>query len=343
MTYDDIGLIQTTLCEIESRSIPSTEVEIKGRKLDFPLIGSPMDTVVDGKMAAHLDKAGMVGIIHNLNTPSQQSVEIVKYLEECDRLEIEPNNVGIALPVQDFEERLRLLTLVPDAWICFDAANGFTTLMEKAITKYKEFGLDNILISGNVDTYQGAKFLDNLGVDLIRVGIGGGSVCETSLVTGFGRGMLTSLSDIRYNKQGYAPPKAKLIADGGIKKGADIAKALAFGASFVMVGSLLAGHEESPGETRYGKKVFRGMASRGVALQKNKLKGEDKQIIPEGIEVEIPYKGPVAPLLEDLKGWLRVAMTYANAKTLDRFNPLWDKLTEDDKKERFTHIQNDKS
>ena len=232
--------------------------------------------------------------------------------------------VGAAIGATgDFLERAVELSKAKVDVLAIDTAHGHSFRVMEAIKAIRHRLPDVQLIAGNVATYEGTKELISLGVDGLKVGIGPGSICTTRVVTGAGVPQLTAIIEAARAAQGTDVP---LIADGGIKYSGDISKALAAGASCVMIGSLFAGTEESPGETilYQGRtfKSYRGMGSTG-AMEAGSDRyatvqdtGERGKSVPEGVEGRVPYKGPLGALTEQLVGGLRSGMGYVGASTL---------------------------
>lgn len=307
LTYSDIGIEPMEMSYIASRNDPDTSMDILNisgeiiTRLEFPLIASPMDTVCDARMAYELDRHGMVGIIHRWMPIETQAEElksvlmtIMKDYESIKESDLEVtkfHNVGFAIGVDgDWEDRLSHIMHVYHQWhiennwheaikiaiwVCFDTANGFHYFTKRAVEKFKSSQYSSgriVTIAGNIASYNGYKFLDELGVDVVRVGIGGGSPCTTSVVTGIGQGIVSTIEKCKEAKDTlqkkpftvyekalngrieekvgevvyHRPPY--IMADGGIQHSGDVAKALAVGADLVMVGSLLAGFDQSPGK-----------------------------------------------------------------------------------------------
>ncbi|PYT79230.1 MAG: IMP dehydrogenase [Acidobacteria bacterium] len=223
----------------------------------------------------------------------------------------------------DFLERAVELSKAKVDVLAIDTAHGHSSRVLEAIKAIRHRLPDIPLVAGNVATYEGAKELISLGVDGLKVGIGPGSICTTRVVTGAGVPQLTAIMEAARAARGTDVP---LIADGGIKYSGDISKALAAGASCVMIGSLFAGTEESPGETilYQGRtfKSYRGMGSTGAmeagsdryaTVQDTDERGKS---VPEGVEGRVPYKGPLGALTDQLVGGLRSGMGYVGASTL---------------------------
>ena len=226
----------------------------------------------------------------------------------------------------DFLERAVELSKAKVDVLAIDTAHGHSFRVMEAIKTIRQRLPEAQLIAGNVATYEGAKELISLGVDGLKVGIGPGSICTTRVVTGAGVPQLTAIMEAARAAQGT---DVALIADGGIKYSGDISKALAAGASCVMIGSLFAGTEESPGETilYQGRtfKSYRGMGSPG-AMEAGSDRyatvqdtGERGKSVPEGVEGRVPYKGPLGALTDQLVGGLRSGMGYVGASTLKEF------------------------
>jgi IMP dehydrogenase len=211
--------------------------------------------------------------------------------------------------------------------VVVDTAHGHSRLVLQAVNRIKKLSNAVQVVAGNVATTEGAKALIDSGADAIKVGIGPGSICTTRIVAGVGVPQLTAIMDsVEAAKKANIP----VIADGGIKYSGDLAKALAAGADVAMVGSLLAGTDETPGEVflYQGRsyKSYRGMGSvaamaRGSADRYFQQDIKDAlKLVPEGVEGQVGYKGPVANVLHQLAGGLRAAMGYVGAKTLDDFH-----------------------
>lgn len=310
-TFDDV-LLAPGYSDIESRESISTDVDFLGLKLRVPIISSNMDFVTGSKMANAMWAAGGLGIIHRFCPWEAQK-------DNIDR--IDP--ITISVGTRDTEESLRRVAYAYERWnnkigrihgeliVCIDVAHGHHGKVFRLIDKIKYKMNSRIkIIAGNVATAEGAWFLQNAGADAIKVGIGPGSVCTTRTVTGIGVPQLSAIIDIADAIKPYGIP---IIADGGIKYSGDIVKALAAGASLVMLGSLLAGATECPGEvveTGDGRKLrrYRGQSIFGVNGEK---------YTKEGVSGYVNEKGPVADVLKQLIGGVRSGMSYVGAKNLE--------------------------
>ena len=231
--------------------------------------------------------------------------------------------VGAAVGVgPDTEERVQLLKKSGVDLVVVDTAHGHSQAVLDIVKMIKKQHPDIELIAGNIGTAEAAKDLLKMGVDAVKVGVGPGSICTTRIVSGAGMPQLTAIADCAKVLSGSGVP---VIADGGIKFSGDITKALAAGASAVMLGGLLAGTEESPGETVLYQartyKVYRGMGSIG-AMERG---GGDRygqggraaqKLVPEGIEGRVPYKGPLAAVVYQLVGGVKSGMGYCGCKTI---------------------------
>ena len=330
LTFDDV-----TLAPKYSEILPSevnTSVNLtKNLKLKIPLLSSAMDTVTESNMAIAICKAGGIGVIH-------RNLDIKKQILEIKKVKKQKLLVGAAVgaSIAEFDRAKAILKEGIDL-IVVDTAHGHTKKVKqiiKTIKKYKN--KKTLLCAGNIATAEAANFLANLGVDLIKVGIGPGSICTTRLVAGIGVPQLSAIINV---KKGLKNKKVKIIADGGIKFSGDIAKALAAGADAVMIGSLFAGTNEAPGKIlkKNGKtyKVFRGMGSigamnKGSADRYFQLKQKDKsKYVPEGVEGFVKYKGPVDKIIFKLIGGLKSSMGYLGSKKVSnlRNKPKFVKIT----------------
>ncbi len=302
--------------------------------LKMPVVSSPMDTVTETDMAIMMAMHGGLGIIHrNLSIDAQtkivrdvKGVSVTNPSESsCD---VEGNFlVGAAVGVgEDFEERVQKLINADVDVICIDSGHGNTSIQIDAIKKIKEMAPRMPVMAGNVASAEGAKNLVKAGADIIRVGMGPGSICTTRIITGMGVPQMTAIMEA---VKGVHGSKATVIADGGIRQMGDIAKALAGGASAVMLGSMLAGFEESPGETveLNGQvfKKYRGMGSLG-AMKKGgaerygqSVQTADKKLIAEGVEGLVPFKGSGQDFLTQVAGSLRSSFYYIGGSTLEDF------------------------
>jgi IMP dehydrogenase len=315
-TFDDIQIIPK-YSEVESRSQCNLTTRFtKQYKLGTPLVSSPMDTVTEYNMALAIASHGGVGILHRFMSIEKQSNQVRKIKEQEKLVSAAIGATG------DYKERAQELVNAGAIVLLIDVAHGNTKQVRDAITWCKQNLPGYVdVIAGNVATYEGARNLAQWGADAIRVGIGNGSLCETRIRTGIGIPQVTALIEsIRaVEETGIDVP---IIADGGIKMTGDVAKALSLGADSIMIGSLLAGTRESPGEIqRMGMwpneqlfKKYRGSASAEVK-QVHGL--EEKNV--EGNSKLIPYKGKVERIISDISDGVRSAMSYVDATTIEEF------------------------
>ena len=330
LTFDDV-----TLAPNYSEVLPSevdTSIKLsENLKLRIPILTSAMDTVTESKMAIAIAKAGGIGVIHrNLNIKDQ--INEIKKVKKQNLL------VGAAVGAGPNEHK-RAEQIINEGvdLIVVDTAHGHTKKVGEIIKFIKRQKSKKItLCAGNIATAEAAKYLLNLGVDIIKVGIGPGSICTTRLVAGIGVPQLSAILTVR---NGLKNKKAKIISDGGIKYSGDLAKAFAAGADAVMIGSLFAGTDETPGKliTKNGKKFksFRGMGSVG-AMNKGsadryfqKKQKDASKYVPEGVEGFVKYKGKVDSVIYKLVGGLKSSMGYLGAKQIKnlRDKPRFVKIT----------------
>ena len=308
-SFDDV-LLTPKYSDIKSRSEVSLSASLGSFKFSLPVISAPMDTITEADMAAAMYKAGGLGIVHRYNSIESQARKVHTAYEQGAK------NVGAAIGMTgDYLERAVAVVDCGANILCVDVAHGHHSAMDGCIISLKEkLGEEIHIMAGNVATLAGFDALASLGVDSVRVGIGGGSICSTRIVTGHGVPTLQSIFDCAQT----AYTKTKIIADGGIKTTGDMVKAFAAGADFVMIGSLLAGTSETPGDifTRAnGKKykVYRGMAS--LAAQAN---WRGKSSTPEGISTTVPCKGKVSSVLQNIVGGLRSGLSYSGCRTIQQ-------------------------
>ncbi len=252
-------------------------------------------------------------------------------IKDIDKAQVYPNSardekgrlmVGAAIGVTaDVLERVAALVEAGADVLCLDSAHGHSQNILNCVKRIKSLYPDVQLIAGNVATADGTRALIEAGADCVKIGIGPGSICTTRVVAGIGVPQITAVYDAARVAAEYDVP---IIADGGIKFSGDIAKAIAAGGNVVMLGSLLAGCEESPGDTEVYQgrqfKVYRGMGSLGAMACGSKdryFQQNNKKLVPEGVEGRVPYKGPVADTIYQMMGGLRAGMGYCGCATID--------------------------
>ena len=315
LTFDDVTMAPKYSEVLPSEVDTSTKLS-SNLNLKIPLLSSAMDTVTESKMAIAIAKAGGIGVIH-------RNLEIKKQIEEIKKVKRLKLLVGAAVGAGPLElRRAEAILKVKVDLIVVDTAHGHSKKVAEIIRVIKKSKTDKTtLCAGNIATAEAAKFLIKLGVDIVKVGIGPGSICTTRLVAGIGMPQLSAILEVQ---KGLKNKKAKIIADGGIKYSGDIAKALSAGADAVMIGSLFAGSTETPGKLikKNGKlfKSFRGMGSvgamnKGSADRYFQTKQKDtSKYVPEGVEGFVKYKGDVKSIIYKLIGGLKSSMGYLGAK-----------------------------
>ena len=327
LSFDDVLLIPQ-MSDIRSRKEIDLTSEMGGTQFSLPIISSPMDTVTGAEMCKVMAKHGGVGILHRYNTIEEQ-VSMLRQTEQ--------RTAGAAIGVTgDFLERAEALVESGVFLLCIDVAHGHHISVKEAVESIKnKFGDNIVLMAGNVATAEAFSDLEDWGTDVIRVGVGGGSICSTRIQTGHG---IPTMHSVILASQ--VAKRSLIVADGGIKTAGDAVKCFALGADFVMLGSLLAGTSEAPGQVFQnsdGKKykVYRGMASAEAQID---WKGEANSL--EGVSTTIPYKGPVADILSMLSQNIRSGLSYSGARNLKEFRAK-SKLTRQTQagiRESFTHI-----
>ena len=330
LTFDDVTLVPK-YSEILPSEVDTSIKLTNNLKLRIPLLSSAMDTVTESKMAIAIAKAGGLGVIH-------RNLDIKTQISEIKKVKIKKLLVGAAVGAgpSKFKRADAILKENIDM-IVVDTAHGHTKKVSEIIKFIKKRkNKKTALCAGNIATPEAAKFLLKLGVDIIKVGIGPGSICTTRLVAGIGVPQLSAILTVR---NGVKNKNVKIISDGGIKYSGDLAKAFAAGADAVMVGSLFAGTDETPGKLirRGGKlfKSFRGMGSVG-AMNKGSadryFQSKQKDIskyVPEGVEGFAKYKGKVEKIIFKLIGGLKSSMGYLGSKQIKylRNKPQFVKIT----------------
>jgi IMP dehydrogenase len=307
LSFDDILLVPQH-SDVQSRKDVSLRTTLgDGLELSIPMIAAPMDTVCEESMALAMSMAGGLGILHRYMSINDQ-VRKVTMLKEVNAI------VGGSVGAKgNYIEDARSLANAGADLILIDIANGHSDYSIGAVKTLRLILGDSFhIMAGNVSTWDGFARLADAGANSIRVGIGGGSACTTRVVSGHGVPTLASIMDIR-EKAPYDLSPA-LIADGGIRNSGDAAKALAAGANAVMVGRLLAGTTESPGEVENGHKVFRGMASREAQEA-----GRGVVSGVEGVSTRVPFVGGVNNIINDFKAGLSSALSYTGTSNLFDF------------------------
>lgn len=300
--YEDIQLIPAK-CIVDSRSECDTSVQLGKHTFRLPVVPANMQTIIDEKIAIQLAEGGYFYIMHRFDPASRPA-----FIRDMhSRGLIASISVGVKDDEYGFVEQLAADSLIPD-YITIDIAHGHSNAVIRMIQHIKKHLPESFVIAGNVGTPEAVRELENAGADATKVGIGPGKVCITKIKTGFGTGGW-QLAAVRWCAKAASKP---IIADGGIRTHGDIAKSVRFGASMVMIGSLFAGHEESPGQTveKDGEtyKEYFGSASEFQ-------KGEKKNV--EGKKMYVEYKGPLQDTLTEMEQDLQSSISYAGGRSLD--------------------------
>ncbi|MDD6432376.1 MAG: IMP dehydrogenase [Lactobacillaceae bacterium] len=330
LTFDDVLLIPA-----ESHVLPN-EVDLSTQladnlKLHIPLISAGMDTVTEGPMAIAMALQGGLGVVHkNMSIQAQAgevaNVKSVVVPASATKAAVDDQNrllcaAAVGVTSDTFERAEALLKAGADA-IVIDTAHGHSAGVLRKIKEIRDHFPDVTLIAGNVATGEATAALFDAGVDVVKVGIGPGSICTTRVVAGVGVPQITAIYDAATVAREYGKP---IIADGGIKYSGDVVKALAAGGSAVMLGSMLSGTTEAPGDVfeDQGKKykAYRGMGSVGAMAQAHGSSdryfqggvNEANKLVPEGIEARVEYKGDVSDIVFQIDGGLRSGMGYVGA------------------------------
>lgn len=304
ITFDDVLMIPA-YNHHESRRIVEIGVTDKLNKLSLklPVISSNMDTITESTMANFMHSKGGIGALHRFLSIEDN----IKEFKNCQ------GPVFVSIGCTDIElQRAEALRDAGADYFCVDVAHAHAKYVGKTLKSLRKLLGTRCIMAGNVATYAGADYLASCGADIIKAGIGGGSVCSTRIKTGFGVPMLTCIQDC-------ARTDRSIVADGGIRTSGDIVKALAFGADFVMIGGMLAGSAPTPGDViinAEGEKVkrYRGMASREA--QEEFLGQMHEWKTAEGVATEVAYHENQDAIIADIIGGLRSGLTYAGADTI---------------------------
>ncbi len=315
ITFDDVLLVPA-YNQYESRRLVETTVTDKLGKLTLklPIFSSNMDTVTGCDMANFMGKNGAMGVLHRFFTIEENVAEFQRCLFP----------VFVSVGCSDAElKRAAALRDVGAQHFCIDVAHGHAKYVGKMIKELRNLMPDACIMAGNVATYAGADYLASCGADMIKAGIGGGSVCSTRIKTGYGIPMLTCIQEC-------ARADRSIVADGGLRTPGDIVKALAFGADFVMLGGIFAGTRPTPGKiitNENGKKVkqYRGMASREA--QEDFMGSMNEWKTAEGVATEVAYREDEDNILADIVGGLRSGLTYAGSSTIRELQRKLDYVT----------------
>lgn len=300
--YEDIQLIPAK-CIVNSRSECDTSIILGKHKFELPVVPANMQTIIDEKTAVHLAENGYFYIMHRF--APEKRMDFIKDMQ--GRGLIASISVGVKDDEYGFVEQLASDQLTPD-YITIDIAHGHSNAVINMIQHIKKHLPESFVIAGNVGTPEAVRELENAGADATKVGIGPGKVCITKIKTGFGTGGW-QLAAVRWCARAATKP---IIADGGIRTHGDIAKSVRFGASMVMIGSLFAGHEESPGQTiEKDGIIYKEYFGSASEFQK----GEKKNV--EGKKLYVEYKGKLQDTLTEMQQDLQSSISYAGGTTLE--------------------------
>ncbi|KRL57400.1 IMP dehydrogenase [Furfurilactobacillus rossiae] len=334
LTFDDVLLIPAASDVLPNQVELHTQLG-KNLKLNIPILSASMDTVTEARLATVMAQQGGLGVIHKNMSKDDQAAEVSKVKATTVDTTATPEAAvdaqgrllvaaAVGVTADTFERAEALFNAGADA-IIIDTAHGHSKGVLDKIAQIREQYPEQTLIAGNVATAAGTRALFDAGVDVVKVGIGPGSICTTRVVAGVGVPQITAIFDAAQVAAEYGK---QIIADGGIKYSGDIVKALAAGGNAVMLGSMLAGTDEAPGEVFTaddGKKykTYRGMGSLAAMEHGSSDRyfqsgvKEEKKLVPEGIEGRTAYKGAVADVLFQMIGGLRSGMGYTGAHTVD--------------------------
>lgn len=335
-SFDDVLLVPK-YSDIRSRKEVFTKTLISKNKkffLEIPIISAASDTVTTADLAIEMGKLGGLGVIHRF-LPVEDQIKEVKKVKKAGVI----SAAAFGVKNGEFERAKALIETGVDI-LMLDVAHAHSKNAIDVIKKVRKINKKVIIIAGTVATREGFYDLTRAGADAIKVGIGGGSICITRIRTGFGVPLLSSIIDC-------APIAKKfgvgLIADGGLRTSGDIVKALAAGASAVMLGNMLAGTDQAPGEIIEidGKKFksYRGMASLDANLQRKDVKNDRKDIIVEGVSGLVSYKGDANEVIGEILGGIRSGLSYAGARNIKelRKNSTFVRVTQAGIKESYPH------
>lgn len=336
LTFDDV-LLLPGFSDFSRSDISVATKLTRHIDLQAPFVSSPMDTVTEKSLAMSLASLGGIGILHRNLSVEDQALQVRDVKQEGFL-------VGAAVGASDgYQDRVKALVEAGVDVIVVDSAHGYAKPIIDAIKWIKKTYPKTDVIGGNIATFDGAKALIESGADALRVGMGPGAICTTRVISGMGVPQITALTE---TVRAAASHNIPVIADGGIKYSGDMVKALAVGASAVMMGSFFASSEEAPGEIielprsqvpqrfqsifeknkdTYKFKSYRGMGSVGAMTQGAKIKSEDEYhgknyservLVAEGVEGLVPVRGPLKDLIDQALGGITSGMYYVGSKNL---------------------------
>lgn len=311
-SFDDVLIVPKYNKIVSRRDVKFQTRVTRNYQIDIPILAANMDTVCESPMAIALGRLGGLGVIHRFLSIEDQVVEVAK-------VKAENLITAAAVGIKDYEERVKALNEVGLNIIVLDVAHGHSKRAGKTLDFIKENYPQIDVMVGNVATKDAAEYFISKKADAIKVGIGPGSMCTTRIMSGAGVPQITAIMDVYEATQGRIP----VCGDGGLKNPGDVTKAIGAGADTVMMGSMFAGADETPGEVieRDGIKVkeYRGMASFMATVKKLKLDGQkvEEDVHVEGEMTMVPAKGPVSKIITKLLGGLASGMTYMGAANME--------------------------
>lgn len=303
ITYDDVLLVPNYNNYESRRDVDISSKDRTGKlQLKLPVMTANMDAVTESGMANFIGDRGGIGVLHRFLSIEQNIEEFKKCKHNVF--------VSVGCSNQDLE-RAEALRDAGANYFCIDVAHAHGKYVGRTLKNLREMLPNACIMAGNIATYAGADYLSACGADILKVGIGGGSVCTTRIKTGFGVPNLTAIQEC-------AKVDRSIVADGGIRAPGDIVKALAFGADFVMIGGMLAGTRPTPGKIieKNGKKFkqYRGMAS--FEAQQDFMGGVPEWKTAEGVAVDVPCREDEEHIIADIIGGLRSGLTYGGAASI---------------------------
>ena len=322
LSYDDV-LLKPKKTSVKSLSDVDTSVKFAGLELSVPVTSAAMDTVTEKEFAIELARLGGLGVIHRFMSSEKQAKQVREVknssVENSDSATDEKDRplVGAAIGLYDEKRAEKLKESGVDALV-IDIAHGHHEKLIEKLEYYSEKYQETVIIAGNVATAEAAKDLEEAGADVVKVGIGPGSACTTREMTGVRVPQFTAV------KECSDAVEIPVIADGGIRKPGELAKAVMAGASVGMMGGMFAGTKETPGEVieENGQtyKIYRGMSSEEAARER--AENEDRELklsekVSEGDSDKLKYKGPLEEIIVQLKGALSSSISYCGADNLE--------------------------
>ncbi len=306
LAFDDVLLVPAK-SDIRSRRTPELKSRItRKRSIDLPVISANMDTITEADMAIAMHSLGGLGILHRFMSIEDQVLQ----LKNMKQAGVKHLAVSVGVTT-DERKRAEAVVAAGAEILTIDIAHGHSAQMFEMLEWIKS-KLPNIeVIVGNMATPDAVRDLANAGADAVKIGIGPGSMCTTRIITGCGMPQLTAIALCAEAAAEFDLP---VIADGGLRSSGDIVKALAAGADTVMIGGMLSGTIETPGEIKHGRKLYRGMASRSA--QDSWRGGVPEGMAPEGESSSVSIKGHAKDVLLEIAGGIRSGMSYVNAMTI---------------------------